>query len=199
MKIGILGGTFDPIHLGHLIMAEEARVILGLAKVLFVPAGQPWLKGDRAISPAQHRLEMVTRAIASNPFFGLSTVEIENLGPSYTVDTLALLQAQLGAEARLYFILGWDSLAELPRWKEPSRLVRMCQLVAVPRLGDTPDLASLEVAIPGISQSVITLEMDPIGISSSAIRQRLAQGLSIRYLVPEAVEGYIQQHRLYRE
>lgn len=197
MKIGILGGTFDPIHLGHLIMAEEARVRLELAKVLFVPAGQPWLKEERAISPAQNRLEMVSRAIAANPFFELSTAEIEKSGSSYTVDTLALLQAQFGVEARFYVILGSDSLAELPRWKEPSRLVRMCQLVVVPRLGDTPDLASLEVAVPGISQSVIILEMDPIGISSSSIRQRLAQGLSIRYLVPEAVEDYIREHGLY--
>ncbi|HEX75094.1 MAG TPA: nicotinate-nucleotide adenylyltransferase [Dehalococcoidia bacterium] len=199
MDIGILGGTFDPIHSGHLIMAEEARLRLGFSRVLFVPTGQPWLKVDRAITLAIHRVTMVKRAIATNPYFELSTTEVDRPGPSYTVDTIAILQQQLGTEARFFFLLGWDSLAELPQWKEPSRLVQKCQLVAIPRLGlNPPDLKALESPIAGITQSVIWLDMPPIGISSSDIRKRVAQGLSIHYLVPDEVERYIEEQGLYR-
>lgn len=200
MDIGVLGGTFDPIHSGHLIVAEEARLRLRLAQVLFVPAGQPWLKVDRAITPAIHRIEMVKRAIAANPYFELSTTEVDRHGPSYTVDTIAILQQQLGTEARILFLLGWDSLAELPRWKEPSRLVQMCQLVAVPRSdSDPPNLEALESSIPGITQSVLFFDMPPVDISSSDIRKRVAQGLSIHHLVPDEVERYVEEQKLYRQ
>ena len=199
MKVGILGGTFDPIHLGHLVMAEEARLRLELDKVLFVPAEQQWLKVGGAIAAPHQRLEMVRLAINSNPFFKLSVVEMERSGPSYTVDTLAALHDQLGAGAELYFILGWGSLAELPQWREPAQIVQRCQLVAIPRPGYTPpDLESLELDITGISQSTILLDMPVIGISSSEVRRRISQGLSIHYLVPEAVARYIQEQGLYR-
>lgn len=199
MDIGILGGTFDPIHSGHLIIAEEARLRLRLAQVLFVPAGQPWLKVDRAITPAIHRVEMVKRAIAANRYFELSTTEVDRPGPSYTVDTIAILQQQLGTEAGFFFLLGWDSLAELPWWKEPSRLVQMCKLVAVPRPDfDPPNLEALESSIPGITQSVVLLDMPPVDVSSSDIRKRVAQGLSIHHLVPDEVERYIEEQKLYR-
>lgn len=198
MNIGVLGGTFDPIHMGHLIIAEEVRARLDLAEVLFVPAGQPWLKLNNAISPARHRVEMVRLAIADEPSFKLSTMEIERPGPSYTVDTMAELSSQIGAEGKLFFILGWDNLIQLPRWHQPSRLVKMCRLVPVPRVGHpSPDLNSLEAAVPGLSQSLIMLDTPQIEISSSEIRERVARGLSIHQLVPEPVERYIREHGLY--
>lgn len=205
MNIGILGGTFDPVHIGHLVVAEEARIKLGLSEILFVPAGQPWLKLDRDITPAVTRVEMVRRAIADNPCFKLSTVEVNRPGPSYTVDTLTALQKRLGSEARLFFILGRDTLAELPQWKEPKKLAELCRFVVAPRSvlseaegSNSRDLQRLETAIPGLLDKVIQLDMPVIGISSSAIRQRLAQGLSIRYLVPPGVEKYIAEQKLYR-
>jgi len=198
MNIGVLGGTFDPVHMGHLIVAEETKGRLNLAEVLFVPAGQPWLKANNFISPAEHRIQMVRLAIADEPSFKLSTMEIERAGPSYTVDTIAQLKAQLAAGDKLFFILGWDILIQLPQWHEPSRLVRMCRLVPVPRVGyPSPDFDSVEAAVPGLSQSLIILDTPQIEISSSEIRDRVARGLSIHHLVPEPVETYIKQHRLY--
>jgi nicotinate-nucleotide adenylyltransferase len=198
MKIGVLGGTFDPIHLGHLIVAEEARAKINLTQTLFVPAGQPWLKTNNVISPAEHRVEMIRLAIADKPYFKLSTMEIERPGPTYTVDTIAALKGQLSPGDELFFILGWDNLIQLPQWREPSRLIKMCHLVAIPRVGyPTPDLTSLEAAVPGLSQSLVLLDKPWIDINASVIRQRVAQGLSISHLVPEPVERYIKQHKLY--
>jgi len=198
MNIGVMGGTFDPIHKGHLIVAEEVRARLNLAEILFVPAGQPWLKANSPIAAAEHRIQMVRLAIADKPYCKLSTMEIERAGASYTVDTIAELQGQLGAGDELFFILGWENLAELPQWHEPSRLIKMCYLVAVPRPGyPPPDLDSLEADIPGLSDRVILLDTPKIDISASAIRNRVAHGLSISHLVPEPVERYIRQHKLY--
>ncbi len=198
MKIGVLGGTFDPIHNGHITVAEETRARLDLAEVLFVPAGQPLLKEHSPILAAEHRVQMIRLAIAEQPYFKLSTMEIERAGFSYTVDTITELQAQLGAGDELFFILGWDSLAQLPKWKEPSRLIKVCRLVAVPRPGySLPDLNSLEAAIPGLSQRLILLDKPEVDISAFAIRNRVAQGLSIGHLVPEPVDEYIRQHKLY--
>ena len=198
MNIGVLGGTFDPIHMGHLIIAEEIRGQLDLTEVLFVPAGEPWLKMNNSISPAEHRVQMVRLAIADESFFKLSTIEIERAGPSYTIDTITQLKGQIEAEDKLFFILGWDNLMQLPQWSEPSRLVQMCNLVAVPRVGYAPpDLNTLEAAIPGLSQCVILLGTPQIEISSSEIRSRVTRGLSIHHLVPEPVERYIRQHGLY--
>ena len=198
MNIGVLGGTFDPIHNGHLIVAEDTRTRLNLGEVLFVPAGQPWLKANISILAAEHRVQMVRLAIADKPYFKLSAIEIGRAGPSYTIDTITELQAQLGAGDELFFILGWDNLAELPRWKEPSRLIKMCRLVAVPRVGyPSPDLNSLEATIPGLSQQVVLLDKPEVDISASVIRQRVAQSLSINHLVPEPVDEYIKQHKLY--
>ena len=198
MKIGVLGGTFDPIHQGHLVIAEEVVTRLNLAEILFVPAGQPWLKMDYPISAAEHRVQMVRLAIAGKPGFKLSTMEIERAGPTYTVDTIAQLQVQLGAGTELFFILGWDNLNDLPQWREPSRLVKLCHLVAVPRPGyPLPDLNSLEAVIPGLTSSTIILNTPEIDISASEIRNRVAQGLSISHLVPKPVDNYIREHRLY--
>jgi nicotinate-nucleotide adenylyltransferase len=197
MKIGVLGGTFDPIHLGHLRVADEVSASLTLDEVIFMPAGQPWLKADNAISPAEHRLEMIRLALAGRDNFKLSTMEIERPGPTYTVDTMSELGRQLGSE-ELFFILGWDNLSQLPQWHEPSRLIELCQLVAVPRVDfPPPDLASLEATIPGLKQRVILLNAPRIDINASEIRRMVAQGLSIHNLVPEAVEGYIKRNKLY--
>jgi nicotinate-nucleotide adenylyltransferase len=198
VKLGVLGGTFDPIHIGHLVVAEEARTRLEFDEVLFVPAGQPWLKLDRDIAPAIHRVEMLRRAIAGNPHFRLSTLETERPGPSYTVDTLTKLQEQLGREASLYFLLGHDTLAELPQWKEPKKVAELCRLVVAPRIGSR-NLRRLKAEIPGLLDKIIQLDMPVIGISSSDIRRRIAQRLSIRYLVPDRVVDYIAEHGLYAE
>ncbi len=198
MNVGILGGTFDPIHLGHLIIAQEARLKLRLNEILFIPAGQPWLKVNKPITPANHRVEMVRLAITDNPHFKLSNVEIERAGFSYSVDTVSILRQQLGNGTKLFFILGYDSLAELPSWKEPHRLIEMCQLVAIPRLGCVqPNLESLEATIPGITKSTILLDTPLIDIRSSEIRRHVIEGLSIRYLVPDNVERYIMEEGLY--
>jgi len=198
MDIGVLGGTFDPIHLGHLVVAEEVKARLDLAEILFVPAGQPWLKMSSPILAAEHRVQMVRLALGGKPYFKLSTMEIERAGPSYTVDTIAELKGQLGAEDKLFFILGWDNLAQLPQWREPARLVDLCRLVAVPRVGyPAPDIASLEAIIPGLSKATIVLDAPHIDITASAIRDRVAQGLPIHHLVPEPVERYIREHGLY--
>ena len=198
MKIGVLGGTFDPIHLGHFVVAEEVRAKLGLAEVLFVPAGQPWLKASRPISPAKHRVEMVNLAIAGNPHFKLSTSEVDRPGPSYTVDTIHILQQQLGSEAKLFFLLGSDALSELLQWKEPWRLIQICQLVAFTKPGFTlPSLELLESVIPGLSQHVTFVEVSQIDISATVIRSRVVQGASIHWLVPQAVERYILEQGLY--
>jgi len=198
VNIGVLGGTFDPIHRGHIMVAEEARARIDLAEVLFVPAAQTPLKEDNSISAAAHRVQMVCLAIADYPYFKLSTIEIERAGNSYTVDTIVGLRDKLGAENELFFIVGWDSLAQLPRWKEPSRLLQMCRLVAVPRPGyPRPALKNSEAIIPGLSESVIMLDEPQVDISATEIRERVAQGLSIHHLVPEPVAEYIKQHKLY--
>lgn len=200
-KIGVLGGTFDPIHSGHLIVAEVVRQKLGLSEVLFIPAGRPWLKlkDKKPISPAKHRLAMVKLAIASTPYFKVSTIEIDRPGLSYSIDTILELKTKLGAKAEIYFIVGPDALAELPLWKDPGRLVKVCQVVGIGRPRHTQvDLRKLERSIPGASKRIMLLDVPQIDISSSEIRKRVAEGLSIRYLVPEAVEKYIVRHGLYR-
>ncbi len=198
MRVGILGGTFDPVHVGHIFIAEEARIRLSLDRVLFVPAGNPWLKVDHQVTPAVHRVEMVRLAIAKHAHFGLCTIEVERGGPTYTVDTLEHLRDE-SKDDELSFILGLDSFVDLSLWKEPERLVQMCKLVVVPRCGTTlPELRQVATKIKGLShESVVTLDSPMIGISSSGIRERVSCGLPIDYLVPGEVERYIIAHRLY--
>lgn len=198
MNAGVLGGTFDPIHFGHLAIAEEARRRLPLSRVIFVPAGHPWLKVGREITPSVYRIKMIELAITGMPYFELSTIEIKRQGPSYTVDTLSTLQKELGAKAKLFLILGWDSLNELPMWHNPAELVKMCKLAVFNRTSsNSPDLAALEASVPGVTQSTILLDMKPVDISSTDIRMRAAKGLSLSGLVPEQVERYIKEQKLY--
>jgi nicotinate-nucleotide adenylyltransferase len=200
MNVGVLGGTFDPVHSGHLVIAEEARKKLRLNRVIFIPTGQPWLKNDREITPAVHRVEIVRLAIDEKDYFEMSTIEVDRPGPSYSVDTVAVLNRKLGNDAQIYFLIGWDSLAELSQWHEPQRLIKLCKLVAITRPGlRRPDLKSLESSIPGITRSVVWLDMPPIDISSSDIRDRVAHGRSIGGLVPGEVERYIKENGLYRK
>ncbi len=200
MKTGILGGTFDPIHNGHLEIAEEAKKQLGLTEVLFLPAGQPWMKSALPISPAMHRVEMIRLALEGRPGFKLSTIEIEYKGPSYTVDTIAKLKAKSGGASEFYFIVGWDNLEQLPHWKELSKLIEKCFLVAVPRPGfSRPDIKALEAEILGIAKRIVFLDKPQIDISATDIRERVAHGLSINEWVPEKVARYIKEKGLYRK
>jgi nicotinate-nucleotide adenylyltransferase len=195
-SIGVMGGTFDPIHLGHLAIGEEAREALSLDVVLFVPAGQPPHKPAGSVTSVEHRLAMVELAIAGNPAFELSRIEVERPGPSYTVDTVEALADDADD---LVLILSAETLGELPSWHEPERLVAAARMAVVPREGyPAPDPAWLAEAFPGRDVRVDYLEGPRLGLSSTAIRARVAAGRSIRYLVPDMVGAYIADKQLYR-
>ena len=199
MNICILGGTFDPIHRGHLVVAQVVRERLCPAEIIIVPAGEPWLKTGRPITPAADRLAMVRLAVDGQTGLSISTVEIDRPGPSYTVDTLRFLFSSLPPEDELYFVLGWDNLLDLSRWHEPEEIIALCKLVAVPRIGSrVPDAVTLEKCLPGLSQRVVLLDKPEIDISATVIRQRIKLGLPINHLVPDEVADYIREHRLYR-
>ena len=192
--VGLMGGTFDPIHVGHLAIAEEARDALGLERIVFVPAGQPPHKPTGAVTAAEHRVAMVELAIAGNDAFELSRIEVDRPGPSYTVDTVEAL----AADADLTVILSVETFAELPSWHEPERLFAAARLAVVPREGyPAPDPAWLAATFPGRENRVTYLEGPRLGLSSTALRARVAAGRSIRYLVPDAVEAYIAANHLY--
>jgi nicotinate-nucleotide adenylyltransferase len=200
MRLGLLGGTFDPIHVGHLLMAEMACDTLSLNRVLFVPAGDPPHKQELEKISAFHRRAMVELAIAGNPHFELSLVDLERPGPHYTTDTVRLIRAEYTlATDDCFFIIGGDSLVDLPTWHNPPELVTLCRLAVIHRPGFRPDLPGLEAAIPGIGARLDWVEMPLIGISSSQIRARVQAGQSIRYQVVDAVWNYIDQHQLYRQ
>ena len=198
-RLGILGGTFDPIHHGHLLAAEEARHQLALDRILFVPAGIPPHKPARPISSADHRVRMVELAIAGKSHFALSRVDVDRPDPSYTVDTLELLRAEWGAGPRFFFIEGADSLSDIACWYRPRRLIELCELAVVARPGFEIDLALLEIQLPGLTDRLHWVNMPLLEISSSDLRARVRAGRSISYLVPRDVEAYIRQHGLYRE
>ena len=200
MRIGIIGGTFDPIHLGHLIVAEEARVQLELAQVIFIPTGRPWLKAGQPLTEGTHRYNMLQLAVSSNPYFRAVRNEIDRPGPTYTVETLMELCAGLVPATELYFILGRDALAQFHLWKDPDMLLELCKLVVVSRPGyPDGDLLSLTSRYPQAIDQVIVLPVPLIQLSGTEIRRRAANGISFRYHVPEAVERYIMEHRLYRD
>jgi nicotinate-nucleotide adenylyltransferase len=195
MRVGVLGGTFDPVHIGHLVLAEHARSALHLDLVLFVPAGEPWRKAHRPITHASHRLAMLQLAVEDNDAFGISDVELKREGPSYTADTLAALAAER-LDDEFYFIVGSDALADLPNWHEPERIVRHAMLAVAPR--DDGEIDATSLGIEGIAGRIVTFPMPRIDISSTAIRDRAAAGASIRYLAPPPVAAYITDHALYR-
>ncbi len=194
MKLGLLGGTFDPVHIGHLVLGETAREQLGLDSVLFMPTGQPWRKSGRDITPAAHRVEMLRRTIADNPAFELSLMEVEREGPSYTVDTLQeLMRAGPGSE--IFLIVGEDSLLDLPNWKAPERVVELATLVVAAR---GPDRVETGEMAAYVRERTVWLDMPLIDISATDIRERVRRGRPIRYLVAEAVKAYSREKGLYQ-
>jgi nicotinate-nucleotide adenylyltransferase len=197
-RIGVLGGTFDPVHYGHLVIAEDARAYAQLEKVLFVPAYRPPHKPARSYSSFKHRVRLTELAIAGNPFFELCLIEAGRSGPSYTVDTLRDLQAQLGADVELYFIVGMDSLVNILQWYKPAELLKLCRLVVAERAGYQVDLQMLEQKLPGLRDSLVLIDTPELSISSTDLQHRIGRGLPIRYQVPPAIEDYVREHGLYR-
>ncbi len=194
--LGILGGTFDPPHYGHLALAENARVQLGLDRVLFALAGQPPHKPARPIADVHHRVAMVKAAIARHPAFAISRVDLDRPGPHYTVEMLALLRQEY-PEAELFFLMGGDSLAQFLTWRDPAGIARQARLAVMRRPGHTSDLERLEQAVPGIQERLAWLDVPHLGLASSDLRRRVGEGLPLRYLVPPLVETYIHEHHLY--
>lgn len=198
MQLGILGGTFDPVHLGHLIVAEQARLRLDLDRVIFIPTGQPWLREEEPEASGQDRLRMVQLAVESNPSFKASPIEVDRPGDTYTVDTLEQLSKQT-SEADLHFILGMDALEQFHRWKDPERLLELCQLAIVNRPGyQGVDINQVVEEFPQLGTRLTLVNVPRIEISSTDIRRRVALGASIRYLVPDPVEEYIREHGIYQ-
>jgi nicotinate-nucleotide adenylyltransferase len=200
-KLGILGGSFNPIHLGHLILAETAREALSLERVIFIPAKLPPHKRGAPLADGADRLAMVRLAVAGNPAFSVSDIELRRPGVSYTVDTVRALREKLGAGVQIYFLIGMDTVGELAAWHEIARLSRLCRLVPMSRPGQAkPEAAALERAVGRRPARAIlrrALPMPLIGISSSEIRRRVAGGRTIRYLIPDRVAAYIRRRRLY--
>jgi nicotinate-nucleotide adenylyltransferase len=199
MRVGIFGGSFDPIHFGHLILAEYCRTGCALDRVLFVPTASAPHKSHQQHSDATHRIEMLKLAIAGHQAFEVSEVEIERGGLSYTVETLRQLNAHHG-DWDMYLLLGADSLEDLPTWREPVEICKLASLVVVGRPGAALDIEGLRNKLPDAQPSemnVTGIEMPPLGISSTEIRKRIADGQSIRFQTPRAVEMYIEAQNLY--
>jgi len=199
MRLGVLGGTFDPPHNGHLLIAEAARHALELAQVLFIPARQPPHKLNEPITSVEARLAMLERALKSKPYFVISPIEIQRPGPSYTVDTLRQLRRELAPTTQLYFIMGMDSLFNLPTWHQPTEIVKLCKLAVLKRPGYIADLDALEQKVPGIKAAVVFVRAPEAAVSSTEIQARARAGESIREFVPPAVADYIERHHLYKE
>jgi nicotinate-nucleotide adenylyltransferase len=194
-RIGLMGGTFDPIHHGHLVAAEEARWQFQLDQVLFVPTGQPWQK-PVGVSPAEDRYQMTVIATASNPAFSVSRIEIDQPGPTYTVDTLRRLRSELGDQTRLYFITGADAVLHILTWKDREEVLALAEFIAATRPGY--DLAKLAERLPGPRERLHLMEIPMLAISSTEIRARVARGAPIQYLVPDGVVRYLAERGLYR-
>ncbi|MCB9079523.1 MAG: nicotinate (nicotinamide) nucleotide adenylyltransferase [Anaerolineaceae bacterium] len=198
-KIGIIGGTFDPIHSGHLLIAELARDSLNLERVLFVPAGDPPHKQSAAKTAAHHRCRIVELALEDNPAFELSRVDLDRPGPHYSIDTVALIRSQFNLAADdCYFIIGSDSLADLPSWRQPNEFIAACRLAVAHRPEYRPDIATLAEKLPGIGSRLDWVEILLVEYSSSMIRRRIKAGQSVRYQTPANVIDYLYQHQLYR-
>ncbi|NOX61558.1 MAG: nicotinate-nucleotide adenylyltransferase [Chloroflexi bacterium] len=197
-RIGVLGGTFDPVHLGHLILAETARDTLRLDIVYFVPAADPPHKHGQVIAAATDRLAMLEMALADNPNFRISLIDLERPGPHFTADMVELMHRQMEPDDELWFLMGLDSVIDFPNWHQPERIRNLARLAAATRPGYEIDWAPLEAELPGISHEVTLLPMPGVSIASNTLRRRVQHGGSIRYLVPECVRQYILEHGLYR-
>lgn len=220
-RLGLLGGSFNPIHNGHLAIAHRVYERLHLSRVLFIPTGNPPHKQSRSLAPAQARLDMVKLAIAESPFFELSTIEIDRVGKSYSIDTVREVQAQYGPSWKLFFIIGLDAFLEFSAWRSPETLLRLCHFVIVPRPGqsfqslskmpllfnlnaqalrqlDLGLLDQVELPVPG-SSSLTCIALPPCLISASEIRKRVQCGGPLANMLPPSVESYILQQRLYQE
>jgi nicotinate-nucleotide adenylyltransferase len=200
-KIGILGGTFNPIHCGHLIIAESVRESQDFDRVLLIPSGQPPHKPDSEVIDPEFRYEMVRRSVSSNPFFEASRVEIDTDGYTYTVNTLQTLKKAYGDETELCFIIGADVIPELTSWREYRTVFGLCEFIAVrrPGIGRNSADAVVEKLKSEYSARINLIDAPLIDISSSKIRERCNAGKSIKYLVPEDVEDYIKTEELYRK
>jgi len=201
-RIGIFGGSFDPIHTAHLLLAEQACDVLGLERVIFVPARLPPHKDPAALTSARDRLKMVRLAVADNPRLTVSDIELRREGPSYTVDTIRAMRRRLGKGAELFFLIGGDTVAELPTWRDVSGLVELCTVVPLSRPGvRKPPVSALISALGKKEARGIlsrTIKMPLLDISATDVRARVSEGRSIRYLVPPAVEEYIRRKLLYK-
>lgn len=193
-----MGGTFDPIHWGHLILAEQAREQFGLTQVLFVTAAEPPHKPNEQVTDARHRLEMTRLAIADSEFFECSTIEMDRPGPSYTIDTVKQILDSYGSETEVFLLLGTDEGRDLMKWREPYEIQKLAQIVIANRPG-VPESEVLSTLPADFARVIVPLLMPGVDISSTDLRQRVRQGRSIRYLVPKQVEDYIRQEGLYRD
>jgi nicotinate-nucleotide adenylyltransferase len=196
-RLGVMGGTFDPIHHGHLTTAEEAVMQFGLDQVVFVPTGHPWMKEHTDVTPSEHRYLMTVIATASNPRFTVSRVEIDREGRTYTVETLRTL-AEQQADAELFFITGADAMLEIFHyWKDPEEVLDLAHFIAATRPGY--DIAAFQAEAPTRNPRVSVMNIPALAISSTEIRARVRDGRPIRYLVPEGVKSYVEKEGLYRE
>jgi len=191
-----MGGTFDPIHHGHLLTAEEALWQFELDEVLFLPTGQPWMKENREVSPPEDRYLMVVIATSSNPRFTVSRLGIERDGPTYTVETLREIRDERGGDVELFFITGADAILEIFQWKDPEEALALAHFIAATRPGY--DLAAFEQEAPTRHPGISAMTIPALAISSTDIRERVRRGVPIRYLVPEGVLTYIEKAHLYR-
>lgn len=196
-RLGVMGGTFDPIHYGHLVTAEEALVQFRLDSVLFVPTGLPWMKEHGVVSPAEDRYLMTVIATASNPRFLVSRMEVDRDGPTYTVDTLRGLKELYGAETDLFFVTGADAIVEILAWKRPEELFDLAHFIAATRPG-YDDLDGSGAHSAATRPEITVMNIPALAISSTDIRARVAAGRPIRYLVPEGVKSYVEKAGLYR-
>jgi nicotinate-nucleotide adenylyltransferase len=191
-RLGVMGGTFDPVHHGHLVAASEVAALFSLDRVVFVPSGQPWQKRDEPVSPAEHRYLMTVIATASNPRFSVSRIDMDRAGPTYTIHTLRELRAEQGPDVELFFITGADALAQILSWRRADDLFELAHFVGVTRPG-------YDLVAGHLPDGVVTLvEIPALTISSSACRERVAAGRPVWYLTPDGVVQYIEKNHLYR-
>lgn len=201
MKIGLFGGTFDPIHIGHLIVAERVRDALGLGKIVFIPSLNPPHKKSHVLAPADARLKMVQWAVEGNPFFEVSEIELGRAAPSYTIETVLEYRRHYSKDA-LFFIMGGDSLYEVHTWHKAEELVALCEFAVVARPGfainelDASALHLTRKAFEILTRNIVRMEL--IGVSSTEVRQRLKEKKSIRYLVPEKVREFLEKGGIYQ-